>query len=175
MCKWLTWVTPAVGAETCVRPLGGQAGSGARLASWGPVALKCVARLLRWVKLKGSRDFCRGDATWWMTELRAERGKAATGREASVGGGASVGHGAMGSWSWLASLTGDREVRKAPSGTGGPAPVILFRAAFLRSFCRRTLSFPGLGSRGGGGPEGPWGHRPATMSIVAPWGAETQP
>lgn len=93
-----------------------------------------------------------------------------------------MGRGLGASWSRLASLTGDREVRKAPGGAGGPPPPILFRAAFLRSFCRRRLSFPGLGSRGGGGPGGPGRHGPAVpgateaaeMNITAPWGGKEE-
>lgn len=89
----------------------------------------------------------------------------------------------MVSWSWLASLTGDREVRKAPCGAESPPPTIFFRASFLSSLCRRTLSFPGLGIRGGGAPGGPWGQGPAAsgvieaveISIAVPWGGEGQP
>lgn len=128
------------------------------------------ARLLSWVRLMENVDLCRGDATWWMTRVWGEQGRVATARGASAGRGAGV------SWSWPASLTGDKDVRKGPGGAGGPALLVLFRAAFLRSFCRRRLSFPGLGSSGGGGPGGPGGRRAAIsgateaaeVSIAAP-------
>lgn len=127
-----------------------------------------MARALRSVRLKQKVDLCWGEATWWVTGLCGEGGRGATVHRASEV------HGAVASRSWLASLTGDREVRKAP-GRAGAAAAIFFRAAFLRSFCRRRLSFPGLGSRGGG-PGGLWGLGPpasrvtdaAEMSMASP-------
>jgi hypothetical protein len=56
-------------------------------------------------------------------------------------------------------------VRKAPGGAGA-APAIFFWAAFLRSFCSRRLSFPGLGNRGGGGPGGPLVPRPPAIRGI---------
>lgn len=66
----------------------------------------------------------------------------------------------------------------APGGVRCAPCIIVFQTAFLRSFCRRRLSFPVLGSRSGGDPGVPWTLGPCTsgaidvaeMSVAVSWG-----